>query len=361
MIRRGIALSIILSLVFLSACRKEEGLEETPASQEPYLIEHGLLPPPSIPTDNPLTIEGVKLGRMLFYEKKLSRDGTQSCGDCHRQEHAFTDTAKLSIGIAGLPGKRNSMAVFNMLWNFNGFFWDGRAELLRHQALLPIQDPLEMDETLDKVVAKLSAIKLYQDQFQKAFGSTVINEEKIALALEQFMNSLVSSNSKYDQYLAGKTSLSPSEENGRKLYFTEYNAFFPDESGADCAHCHGGLNFSNNQYMNNGLDNGPDILDEGRKVVTGFPGDRGKFKVTSLRNIGLTAPYMHDGRFKTLKEVIDHYDHGLNDSPNLNPALRSTMGTGLRLTEQQKNDLIAFLLTLTDYEFISDPRFSNPH
>lgn len=356
-----VATSFVFVLIFLAACQKEKENEQTPFNPEPYVLDHGLLPPLMNPSDNPLTVEGVKLGRMLFYERKLSGDGTQSCGDCHRQEHAFTDTAQFSVGIAGLHGRRNSMGVFNMLWNFNGFFWDGRAQLLRHQALLPIQDPLEMNETLDRAIAKLEEIEAYQEQFRKAFGSPNINEEKISLALEQFMNSLVSSNSKYDKYLAGELTLNPEEERGRKLFFTEYNAFFPDESGADCAHCHGGLNFSNNQYMNNGLDLGPDIKDEGRKEVTGLPGDRGKFKVTSLRNIGLTAPYMHDGRFRTLEEVIDHYDHGLKDSPSLNPALRSTMGTGLRLTEQQKSDLKAFLLTLTDYEFISDPRFQNPH
>ena len=253
------------------------------------------------------------------------------------------------------------MSVFNMAWNTNEFFWDGRAELLRHQSLMPIQDSLEMNETLPNVVSKLSADQKYADQFVRAFGTSEITSERMSLAMEQFMNSITSTESKFDKFLRGEVNLTASEERGRKLYFTEYNQFFPDSSGADCAHCHGGANFENDQYMNNGLDEGMNQTDIGREEVTSNPMDRAKFKVTSLRNIELTAPYMHDGRFNTLEEVIDHYNNGLKDSPSLDPALRQTMATGLMLTTQDKADLVAFLKTLTDEDLMTNPAFSNPH
>lgn len=355
-----IALIIAFVVATVASCQKDK--TENPTAENPaYVLEYGSLSAPIIPADNPLTQEGVKLGRLLFYEKKLSGDGTQSCADCHKQQDAFTDTNRFSIGIAGLPGKRQAMPVFNMLWHKNEFFWDGRAHLLRDQALLPIQDPLEMNETLENVVAKLAAMELYTTQFQKAFGSSEINALKVSLALEQFMNSIISVGSKYDEYLAGKATLSAEEERGRQLFFTEYNPFFPELSGADCAHCHGGGNFDNNLYQNNGLDSTPNMADIGREKVSGKVEDRAKFKTSSLRNIALTPPYMHDGRFQTLEEVVDHYNEGLRDSPSLDPALRATMGKGLMLDAQEKADLVAFLKTLSDYSLLSDPRYSNPH
>ena len=295
---------------------------------------------------------------MLFYETMLSKDGTMSCGSCHRQKHSFADTNTLSIGVEGLPGKRQAMAVINMAWNTNEFFWDGRAHLLRDQSILPIQDELEMNETLENVVSKLSAEQSYKDQFKRAFGSTEISSYKISLALEQFMNSIVSVDSKYDQYLRGDVALTDSEERGRELFFTEYNEFFPATSGADCAHCHSPTNFSNNEYMNNGLD--ATITDIGREDVTMSAADKGKMKVTSLRNIELTTPYMHDGRFTTLEEVVDHYNNGLEMSPTLDPALANTINTGLMLDAQDKADLVAFLKTLTDQTFLNNQEYSDP-
>jgi cytochrome c peroxidase len=324
----------------------------------PYTLEYGIFPEPSIADDNKLTIQGVQLGRMLFYEKILSKDGTQACASCHMQEFAFSDTAKFSIGVQGLPGKRQAMAVFNMAWHNNEFFWEGRAHLLRDQALMPIQDELEMDETLENVIAKLSANQMYKDQFMRAFGSEEITSEKMSLAMEQFMNSIVTNNSKYDQFLNDSSVFNPSEKRGFDLFFTEYNQFFPDESGADCAHCHSGDNFENDLYMNNGLE--AMASDIGREEVTKNAGDKGKFKVTSLRNIELTPPYMHDGRFSTLEEVVEHYNSGLKSSPTLDPALEQTRGTGLMLSEQDKIDLVAFLKTLTDNDLISNNAYSNP-
>lgn len=356
-----IMLFFAASLLVLQACKKDNNNTTTNTVEydaTPYALKHDGFPLPTIAIDNQLTVQGVKLGRMLFYEKMMSKDGTQSCASCHRQEHAFTDTAKFSIGVRGLQGKRQAMTVFNMAWHSNEFFWDGRAHLLRDQSLLPIQDELEMDETLGNVVTKLSQSQTYKDQFKRAFGNEEITSEKMSLAMEQFMNSIVSNNSKYDQFLAGKTQLTPSEERGRQLYFKEYNQFFPDSSGADCAHCHGGPNFENDRYMNNGLN--ATFTDIGRENVTKNANDKGKFKVTSLRNIALTSPYMHNGQFTTLEEVVEHYNSGLQASATLDPALEQTRATGLFLDAQEKTDLVAFLKTLTDQTLINNAEYSNP-
>lgn len=351
----------LFTLIFAVGCKDEEPqVDEIKWDKTAYTLEYGSFPAPDIATDNPLTVQGVKLGKMLFYEKMLSKDGSQACASCHLQEFAFSDTARLSIGVRGLEGKRQAMAVFNMAWNTNEFFWDGRAHLLRHQSLKPIQDELEMDETLENVISKLSASEMYRNQFIRAFGTSEITEERISLAMEQFMNSIVSNNSKYDQFLSDTTVFTESEKRGLKLFNQEYNQFIPEESGADCAHCHGGFNFENDRYMNNGLDAEGNAKDEGRFAVTKNNRDMASFKVPSLRNIALTSPYMHDGRFKTLEEVVDHYNDGLEASSNLDQALEQTRGTGLRLTDQDKKDLVNFLKTLTDEELISNKEYASP-
>ncbi len=348
-------------LLFASSCKKETdsptGLTYNPTA---YMLNYNGLTPPSIPTDNPLTQQGVQLGRMLFYEKMLSGDGTMSCSSCHAQATGFSDTNRFSIGILGLPGGRQAMTTTNMLWNTNQFFWDGRANLLRDQSLLPIQDSLEMHETLPNVVTKLNNSQMYRDQFYMAFGSSIVTTEKISKALEQFMNSIISNNSRFDKEERGEVTYTASEQRGKDLFYTEYNAFFPAMSGADCAHCHSGANFENDQYMNNGLDSDADMADDGRMKVTSSSSDKGKFKVTSLRNIELTPPYMHDGRFKTLEEVVDHYNSGLVYSSTIDPALENTRATGLFLTAQDKTDLVNFLKTLTDRELATDKRYSSP-
>lgn len=356
--------SLAVLLGFQEACKKtphpvppDDPVEYDPT---PYSIETGLLPDPTIASDNALTVQGVKLGRMLFYEKRLSRDGSVSCASCHLQAHAFSDTARFSKGVDGLLGKRQAMGVFNMAWNSNEFFWDGRAHLVRDQSLKPIQDSLEMDETLENVVSKLTTDQSYKDQFKRAFDSEEITAEKMSLAMEQFMNSIVSTQSKYDRYLKGEVTLTPSEDRGRELFFAEYNPAFPATSGADCGHCHTGYNFENDRYMNNGLDTDATQTDIGREKVTGKTEDRGKFKVPSLRNIGVTAPYMHDGRFASLIEVIDHYNNDIHPSSTLDPALEYTRSTGLMLTVQDKQDLIAFLHTLTDEVLLTNPEYSSP-
>jgi len=350
-----------LSLLTVLACSDDDPIMEPEYDGTPLVLNYGNLPTPDLPADNMLTVQGVELGRMLFYEKLLSKDGTQACASCHRQPDGFSDTMQFSIGVEKMLGKRQAMPVFNMAWHGNEFFWDGRAHLLRDQALLPIQDPLEMNETLDNVVLKLSESKLYRDQFIRAFGSEEVNPLKVSLALEQFMLSIVSHESKYDEFLAGNVTLSDSEERGRLLFETEFNPFFPDQSGADCAHCHGGANFENDQYMNNGLDSDMNINDIGREAVTKKPEDKAKFKVPSLRNVELTPPYMHDGRFETLEEVVEHYDLHVKKSMTLDPALVQVVDNGgLSLSSQDKVDLVNFLKTLTDPSLARNADYSDP-
>lgn len=353
-------LSILTSFIVLS-CSDDEPVQNIEWDQTPYTLDFGALPAPDLPSDNNLTVQGVRLGRMLFYEKMLSKNNTQSCAGCHNQSDGFSDTLRFSIGVENLEGRRQAMPVFNMAWHSNEFFWDGRADLLRDQSLRPIEDPLEMNETLDNVISKLSGSQMYKDQFKRTFGTEEITAEKMSLAMEQFMLSIVSHDSKYDRYLSGEIELTDSEERGRVLFETEYNPFFPDLSGADCAHCHGGANFENDQFMNNGLDTDALFTDLGRAEVTELDSDRARFKVPSLRNVAVTAPYMHDGRFNTLEEVVDHYDLHIKRSSTLDPALLQVVDNGgLKLTDEDKVDLINFLHTLTDNTFLNNEEYSDP-
>lgn len=321
----------------------------------PYLLDlQGL--PPQPPNDNKLTVQTVKLGRMLFYDKQLSKDGTQACASCHQQKDGFSDIRKFSIGVENLPGKRQAMPIFNLAWHKGGFFWDGRAATLREQSLKPIQDPLEMNETLDNVVKKVSSSLAYKDQFIRAFGTDSVSAYRISLALEQFMFTIVSANSKFDKVSRNQATYTESEERGRKLYTTEN-----DVKGAECFHCHGGFNFTNDKFSNNGLDEEPNITDMGRFNVTSNPRDKGTFKVPSLRNVAVTAPYMHDGRFATLEEVIEHYNHGVKKSPTVDPALHFNVEPeGLKLSQQDIADIVAFLKTLTDETYLNNSTYSSP-
>jgi cytochrome c peroxidase len=355
-----ILFGIVISFLLIGC--KEDPIVDIPIlDTTPYTIDFSNFPDPNLPEDNKLTVEKVKLGKMLFYEPMLSKDNSQSCASCHKQEDGFSDSRKFSIGVGGLPGTRHAMSIVNLAWNTNGFFWDGRSTLLRHQALLPIQDQLEMDETLDNVIDKLSNSAVYVDQFARAYGDILIDTTRIALALEQFMLSIVSNNAKFDKFLSGEVELTPSEERGRQLFFGDFNPFFPEDSGAECFHCHGGRNFENDSYANNGLDVDSEFLDFGRENVTGKLVDRARFKVTTLRNIALTAPYMHDGRFSTLRQVINHYNVGIKQSSTLNAALQPVVDNGgLDLSEQDVDDLIAFLETLTDETYLTNPEYASP-
>ncbi len=346
---------------FFVACDPIEPVE-IPAIYDPtpYDLKIGDFPTPDLPADNKLSVSGVQLGRMLFYEPLLSKDGSQACSDCHKQQDAFSDIRQFSIGVEMLPGDRQAMAVMNLAWHQNGLFWDGRSPHVRDQALGPIQNPLEMNETLPNVVTKLTADKNYTDQFIRVFGDPIVSSERVALALEQFMLSIVSSNAKYDQHLRGTATLTAEEERGRVIFFTEFDPF-GSAKGAECFHCHAGHNFTNDEFMNNGLDTDASMTDEGRKMVTNDPADRGRFKVPSLRNIAQTPPYMHDGRFATLEEVIDHYDHGVKNASTIEFILQYNLQPGgLQMTVQDKADLLAFLKTLTDADFLTNKRYAKP-
>ena len=326
-----------------------------------YSFSFGTLPNPDLPVDNPLTVEGVKLGRMLFYETLLSKDNSQACASCHIQKDGFSDLNQFSKGVEGKFGTRQAMPIFNMAWHNNGFFWDGRAPKLRDQALKPIQDPLEMNETLENVKGKLANSQKYVDQFKRAFVNGTIDDKNISFALEQFMFSIVSYQSKYDQYKEGKATLTDSEERGRQLFFTEFDPSGKIK-GAECFHCHAGPNFTNDEYMNNGLDNDANFTDLGRAKVTLTTDDNAKFLTPSLRNIEVTAPYMHDGRFKTLEEVIDHYNEHTKASTTADILLQYNLQPGgLKLDTQDKKDLLAFLKTLTDQTYLTNTAFSKPN
>ncbi|OQP40706.1 cytochrome-c peroxidase [Niastella yeongjuensis] len=313
-----------------------------------------------IPADNPVTVEGVALGRRLFYETKLSANNRISCATCHRQEYAFTDGKPFSTGVDGTLTKRNSMTLANLVWVRN-FFWDGRADGLEEQAATPLTDEHEMGQALCKSAEKLQAAKPYPALFKSAFGSSHITAEGIINAITQFERTLISCNSRYDQYLQEKYQPTPSELNGMTLFFANPN---PEKQvrGAACGHCHGGPKTFNELFHNNGLDSMPG--DAGREGITKQPTDKGRFRVVTLRNIALTAPYMHDGRFNTLEEVVDHYSDHVQSSRTLSIFLQdnsnTTHGKQLQLTAQEKKDLIAFLHMLTDSSFITDKRFSDP-
>ncbi|MDQ3142864.1 MAG: c-type cytochrome [Bacteroidota bacterium] len=354
-------IQFIVYLVLVSfltvTCNKEA--EKPIFDQTPYILKlNGDLPDPIIPADNILTKEKVALGRMLFYEKKLSKDLTQACGDCHIQMDAFTDIRPFSIGIEKKEGKRNAMPIFNLAYHTNGFFWDGRAPLLRDQALKPIQDPLEMNETLPNMVSKLQKDIRYTNQFIRAFGNDTVNSLKVSLALEQFMMSIVSHDSKYDKYLKGEVNFTTEELRGKELFFAETDPL-NNLKGAECFHCHGGFNFTNNEYMNNGLDEEVNFRDFGRFNVSKKESDRATFKVPSLRNISMTAPYMHDSRFNTLEEVINHYNSEVKKSSTTSEILQHNF-SGLHLTDQDKIDLIAFLKTLTDLTYLNNSEYKSP-
>lgn len=305
-------------------------------------------PQPDLPKDNPLTVEGVALGRRLFFDRQLSLDNSESCARCHRPRNGLTENRRFSVGINGEFGTRNSMPLENLAWK-KEFFWDGRAASLREQVLQPIQNPIEMHQPLEVLMRKLSVDPTYHAMFARAFGSPEITSDRLARALEQFLLVQVSYESKFDRVASGKASFTPDEQRGFQLFHTEYDPYH-GQSGADCFHCHGGPLFQSQSFANNGLDSS--FRDEGRFVVTHREGDRGKFAVPSLRNVAVTGPYMHDGRFRTLEEVVEHYCTGMKRSATLDPNLAKHPDGGLPLSASDKQALVAFLRTLTDDRFI---------
>jgi cytochrome c peroxidase len=320
-----------------------------PAKFTPYAFQmSSRFSVPALPRDNPLLNERVALGDQLFHDPTLSRNYRVSCASCHEPEHAFSDPRQFSVGVEERTGTRNAMPLFNMAWK-SDFFWDGRAPSLRAQALIPIQDHAEMDENLTNLVQKLAKSAAYSNSFTEGFGSPDITAEKIGLALENFVLTLTSFDSRLDQAMRGEANLNADEKRGFELFFQEYEPRM-GQRGADCFHCHGGALFSDHQFHNNGLDATHD-KDAGRFNVTTNAADRGKFSTPSLRNVALTAPYMHDGRFKTLEEVVEHYSIGVKRTPTLDPNLAKHPVGGLQLSAEDKRALVAFLKTLTDPKF----------
>jgi cytochrome c peroxidase len=321
-----------------------------PEKFTPYQFQmSATFPIPSLPHDNPLIAERVAVGRRLFHETALSRDGTISCASCHQKKLAFSDPRRLSAGVGGRVGTRHAMPLCNLAWK-NSFFWDGRAPSLRAQALMPIQDHAEMDQDLAAATARLASETNYPAAFQAAFGSPEITAEKIGLALEQFLLTLTSFDSRFDRVQRGAEKFTEEEKRGFQLFSTEYDPR-RGQFGADCFHCHGGMLFQSQTFANNGLDS--EFADVGRAKVTGWESDKGKFAVPSLRNVALTGPYMHDGRFKTLEEAVAHYCSGVKRSATLDPNLAKHPNGGVALSKADQKALVAFLETLTDPQFTS--------
>ena len=339
-------------LISILSCKKENSDNEFhcgSSNPSPYSIQR----PTRFPSIedfsyNPLTIEGISLGKKLFYDPILSADNSISCASCHKQAYNFSDGGeKYSKGVGGTLGNRNAMALVNLAWNTT-FFWDGKHNTLEAQIHDPVVNPIEMKEKWPSVVAKLENQPEYSDLFCKAFGTSNIDSSLVMKAIAQFLRSITSSNSRWDKFIRQEIQLTPSEINGFQLFSTERG---------DCFHCHvpDNMLFMDNQHHNNGLD--AVFTDKGLGGLTGNSFDEGKFKTPTLRNIALSAPYMHDGRFSTLEEVIEHYNSGGVPSSTIDPLMKK-VGVGLNLTSSEKTDLINFLKCLTDTTFLANKEYA---
>lgn len=351
---------IFLGVVIFLSCKKDK-VGHVPTPYELEIPSH--FPDMIIPSDNPMTVEGVELGRKLFYEKKLSGDNTMSCATCHAPEHAFTDPNQFSVGIDGIQGTRNSMALINMGWQ-DFFFWDGRAKTLEEQILEPVPNPIEMHQSWSAAVSKLNSDMNYRNMFFKAFNEEGIDSIKVSKAIAQFIRTMISGSSKFDVMYKYENTMSLSNAEQSILISVtpeEWAGYdlFKSLNGADCFHCHNGALMQVKKFSNNGLD--ATFTDLGRGAVTGNPSDYGKFKVPTLRNIALTGPYMHDGRFSTLDEVIEHYSSGIHQSATIDPLIEFASQGGVQLDAQEKDLLKKFLLTLTDHNFVNNPDFKDPN
>lgn len=355
---KTVLLLFVVLAIFLS-CRKDKvGYEPTP--YELAIPSH--FPDMIIPSDNPMTKEGVYLGRKLFYEELLSGDNTMSCASCHGAVNSFADPSKFSTGIDGVQGNRNSMALINLGWQ-KFFFWDGRAKSLEDQILEPVPNPIEMHQSWKDAVAKLSQDVNYRNLFYKAFGEPGIDSIKVSKAIAQFIRTMISGESKFDVMYKFENSLALSSSDQSILpaiTAEEWAGYdlFKSLNGADCLHCHSGVLMHINKFSNNGMD--ATFADPGRGGITGNPNDMGRFKIPTLRNIALTAPYMHDGRFATLDAVIEHYSSGLVSSPTIDPLMEHLTTAGVQLDSQERDLLKKFLMTLTDYNFVNNPNFQDP-
>ena len=341
-VKRSVS-STLLAALLLAGCGSGTDAPGKAPSNEPAITVPEGFPAFEAPENNQPTAERISLGRQLFYDTRLSRTEDISCASCHVQEHAFGDPHRVSSGVGGALGTRNAPALVNLAWG-KAFFWHGGAASLEVQAVGPIKNPIEMDMTLNEVAERLDQDPAISKAFVQAYAEAP-SESTITRALASFGRSLVSANSDYDRYLAGQTdALSDAAVRGEAL--------FNGERG-QCFHCHVAFNFTNNGYRNNG--SAADDPDEGRREVTQKDSDLGKFKVPTLRNVAVSAPYMHDGSLATLDDVIDAYVAGGRGHPNTDPTIQP-----LDLTSDDKADLRAFLESLTDQEFLTNPAYAAP-
>jgi cytochrome c peroxidase len=339
----------ILFLVSFLACRKPLIIESNQGDGHEHThmdVNAVGFPTMTIPSDNETSKEGVALGRKLFYDPILSKDQTMSCSSCHQQSRAFSDNKRFSVGVEGIEGNINASALINPGWQ-SSFFWNGRASSLEKQAEAPVSNPIEMHLNWDNALDRINNHPTYPLEFKVAFGDELITKDLVVKAIAQFERTLISNQSKFDLFLAGEATFSPLELAGYNLFLSEK---------AECFHCHGRPLFTDDELHNNGLDIYPDIGYEG---VSGDIADRGKFRSPTLRNIEFTAPYMHDGRFQTLEEVIDFYSDSIRSSPTVDPLMPNDNG-GFHWTDIEKLQLIAFLKTLSDTAYINNTNLSNP-
>ena len=360
-------LIITLSFVVLSACRdkEKEDVEPKIEGQTPYSIEipNGFPTNVNIPEDNPMTVEGVDLGRHLYYDGRLSGRESEgkpmSCSSCHLQQFSFENGVGKGTGADGIQTYNVMLPHVNLLWNPGTYLWNGSVPSIEADVLGTITAPDEFGSTYEKVEKAIRAVPMYPPMFKAAFGTEEVNVDRIAKAIAQFMRTQISSDSKFDRVLRGEDNFTNEEQRGLVLFTTE--------EGADCFHCHGAPGnplMTTNLFYNNAKDVEADFdLDHDRYSVTGDSRDKGAYKATTLRNIELTGPYMHDGRYTTLDEVIDFYSEGLVYSNYVHPLMHKVFppyGHGANLNPIQKADLKAFLLTLTDTVFINNPDLASP-
>jgi cytochrome c peroxidase len=364
----------IAGMLFASSCVDDDPID--PITQPPcdtcdqdyvptyYTLKlppfFSILPAPKIPKDNPLTVEGIELGKKLFYEKKLSINSTISCSSCHNPDFAFNDIGvAFSLGAIGQQGIINAMPLFNLIYA-DSYNWNGNAESLEEQIFGPVKHPLEMMESWPNVATKLQSDAAYVNLFKRAFPKEAIDSNTTVKAIAQFLRTLISGNSPADNEFGSQLGY---PVNGRVLTVEEKRGFqvFSDQEGGDCEHCHGNQYnpmWTEYTFRNNGLDATPD---SGRAAVTKLATDVGKFKVPSLRNLIYTSPYMHDGRFNTLEEVVDFYDQDVEpNSPNISPDMFHRTGANghiINLSPQNKRDLVAFLKALSDPSFVTNPDY----
>lgn len=341
-------ISVVFFAVLFQNCKVDPQIvPELPSNSMVELIPEGWPQPAYRFTDNPITEDRFILGRALFYEPMLSDDNSTSCGSCHQNFAAFANAGhELSHGIRGLKGNRNSPGIFNLNWH-PYFMHDGGVINLELQPMAPITNPVEMDGDINDIISKLQASQKYRRLFNAAYGSEEVTSQKLLKCLAQFMGLMYSNNSKFDYYKRGENNSQLSEEEMRG-----YETF-----KKQCNSCHTEPLFSDFKFRSNGLSVDPYLKDSGRAHIEPLPENRYKFKTPSLRNVEVTGPYMHDGRFASLEQCLDHYTKVKANTVNLDPLLQEPMP----LSDQDKKDLIAFLKTLTDHKFLQDLRFADPN